>query len=357
VSGNDKIGIYEQWGTYGSLQYNGVVGMGTSNPANPDLTWETSNETNFALDFGFLNKITGAVEVYQRTTTDMLLDVPLSRTSGFTSFMQNIGSLKNQGIEVLLNVNVINSDLKWNIGANISHNKSEIVDLAIEEGEFINPNNTRMIFREGESILSYYLYDYAGVNPVNGEALWYNEDGKITNNFSDARREILGSPEPKLIGGVNTDVSYKGISLSANFEFKYGNDVLIEELHYLNSDGYWFNRNQVNTSLDYWKQPGDITRNPKPIADNTTNSNAYNNPRWMFDGSYLRIKNLTLAYNLPKSIVSKAKLENLRIYTSALNLYTFHGVDWWDPERGEEGMGFGIYPMTKSIIFGLDLTF
>ncbi len=357
VSGNDDIGTYEQWGIYQPVQYNGISGMGPLQPANNDLTWEGNKGYNLAIDFGLFKKINGSFEYYNRTTTEMLLDVPLSRTTGFTSIRQNIGSMKNSGIEFLINYNVLNTSVQWNIGFNIAANRSEILDLALEEGEFINPDNTRMIFREGEQLLSYYLYDYAGVNPVNGEALWYDESGKITNNYSDARREILGSPEPDFLGGFSTDVSYKGLMLAVNFAYKYGNEVLIEELHYLNSDCYWYNANQVKTQLDYWINPGDITRNPKPLPDNTTNSNAYRNPRWMFNGSYLRVKNITLSYSLPESLISKAKLANLRVYASAVNLFTFHDVDFWDPERGEEGMGFGVYPMTKSMIFGLDVTF
>jgi TonB-linked SusC/RagA family outer membrane protein len=357
VSGNDDIGNYEQWGIYQPIQYNGISGMGPQQPANPNLTWENNIAYNIAIDFGFIHKISGSIEYYNRKTTDMLLNIPLSHTSGFTELRQNVGSLRNSGFEFMIDYNILNSNVKWNVGFNIAANHSEILDLALEEGEFINPDNTRMIFREGERLLSYYLYDYAGVNPVNGEALWYDESGKITNNFNNARREILGSPEPKFLGGFNTDVSYKGIMLSVNFSYKYGNKVLIEELHYLNSDGYWFSRNQVNTALDYWKEPGDITRNPKPIPDNTSNSNAYTNPRWMFDGSYLRIKNITLSYTIPEALTNKIKVSNLRVYASALNLYTFHDVDYWDPERGEEGMGFGIYPMTKSMVIGLDLTF
>lgn len=358
VSGNDDIGNYEQWGIYQPIQYNGISGLGPQQLANPDLTWENSLEYNIGLDFElFQKKIDGSIDYYNKKTTDMLLNVPLSHTSGFEELRQNVGSMRNSGVEFMINYNILNSKVIWNVGLNVAANRSEILDLALEEGEFINPDNNRMIYREGEQLLSYYLYDYAGVNPVNGEALWYDEEGKLTNNYDNARREILGSPEPKFLGGFSTDVSYQGIMLAVDFSYKYGNDVLIEELHYLNSDGYWFTRNQVNTSLDYWKEPGDITRNPKPMADNTSNSNAYRNSRWLFNGSYLRIKNITLSYTLPEALTSKIKISGLRVYASALNLYTFHDVDWFDPERGEEGMGFGIYPMTKSMVVGLDVTF
>ena len=128
-------------------------------------------------------------------------------------------------------------------------------------------------------------------------------------------------------------------------------------MHYSNSDGFSWLNNQANTANDYWKKPGDITRNPKPIADNPTMSSAYRNSRWMFDGSYLRLKNITLSYMLPKSIVSKINLQSLKVYGSAVNLYTFHNVDYFDPERGVMGAGYGIYPQTKKFVVGVELSF
>ena len=355
VSGNDNIGNYDQFGTYSSVVYNDLGGMAPSNPGNADLTWENNISYNLGIDFGLFNRITGNIEVYNRRSDDMLLMYPLSRTSGFTQLRQNIGSMKNTGVEGQINVDILaGGDLNWNLGFNFAANKNEITDLGIAEGEFISG---RLIYREGESIYSYYLRDYAGVNPMNGHALWYNEDGKLTEAYADARRVIAGNPLPKLMGGINTDFSYKGFSLNVNMEYKYGCNVLIEEQRYLNSDGYMWGNNQAYTVLDYWKEPGDITRNPIPYAGNTTSSNGYYSSRWMFDGSFLRLKNITLSYTLPQSLVSKLNLGQVRVYGSAVNAYTFHDVDFWDPERGVDGQGFGIYPMAKSFVVGLDLTF
>ncbi len=353
VNGNDRIGNYEHWGIYGPTQYNSVGGMAPSQPANPDLTWETNTSYNIGLDFGFMKRFSGSLEYYYRQTTDMLLDVPLSRTSGFTSLRQNIGVLDNQGVEALLNIDILTGTVQWNASFNIAANRSKIVDLGDEEQIIASS----IIYKEGEPLYSYYLYQYAGVNPVNGLALWKNDDGEISENFSDATKKIYGSPEPAFIGGFSTDVSWEGISLSASFEFKTGNDVLIKENRYINSDGYNWGNNAAYTNLDYWKQPGDITNNPKPIANNSTNSATFHNPRWMMDGSYLRVKNVTLSYTLPAEWTRKAKIENLRIYGSAVNLWTFHDVDFFDPERGIDGMGYGIYPISKSFVIGLDLTF
>jgi TonB-dependent starch-binding outer membrane protein SusC len=353
VNGNDRIGNYEHWGIYGPVAYNATSGMSPTQPANPDLTWETNTSYNIGLDFGFLQRLSGSLEFYNRVTSDMLLDIPLSRTTGFTSLRQNIGELKNQGVEGIINVTVFDGPVYWNVGFNIAANRSEILNLG-DQDEIID---SRIIHRVGESLYSYYLYNYAGVNPVNGEALWYNADGEITNLYSQANKIIAGSPEAKYLGGFNTEVSWNGLSLNLNFEYKMGNQVLVEELHYAASDGYWWDVNQVNVALDYWREPGDLTKTPKPIANNTTNSNGYYNPRWMYNGDYLRIKNITLSYTLPAKVTQKIKIDQLRIYGSAVNAYTFHSVDFWDPERGVEGAGFGIYPMTKSFVVGLDLTF
>jgi len=363
LTGNFNIGNYEQYGLYGTVQYNGTVGFAPSQPANPDLGWETNREYNVGLDFAVFDKFTGSFEVYKRYTEDMLLNYPLSRTSGFTSIRMNIGELANTGWEFMLNWNAVRTrDLQFDLGVNIAHNSSEILDLGKDE-QFISSANNRILHKVGEHLYSFYLYDYAGVNPANGEALWWTEDpdtggrGELTNSYAQARRFVAGTPEPKFTGGINPSLTWKGIMLDVNLEFKTGHQVLIEENRYLNSDGNFWLRNVANTALDYWKEPGDITRNPKPIADNSTSSYGYRNTRWMFDGDYLRIKNVTLSYNLPKSLVSSMKLQNLRIYGSAVNLYTFHDVDYFDPERGVDGTGFGIYPLTKKFMFGVELSF
>ena len=287
----------------------------------------------------------------------MLLQYPLSRTSGFTSIQTNIGSVKNSGFEFLIDANVINNkDFQWSVGFNIAHNNSEILNLGKDE-QFIPTDNNRLVHRVGEHLYSFYLFDYAGVNPANGDALWRNKEGELTNVYADARRIIAGSPEPKYTGGFNTKVTYRGISLDVNLEYKTGNLVSIEENRYVNSDGYSWGNNSANTQLDYWQNPGDISRNPKPIANNTTSSSGYRSTRWLYDGSYLRIKNISISYMLPKALLSNLKVQSLRVYASAVNLYTFNKVDYYDPERGVDGSGFGIYPQTKKIMGGIELTF
>jgi hypothetical protein len=201
------------------------------------------------------------------------------------------------------------------------------------------------------------LLDYYGVDPTNGDALFRDEAGNLTNDYTQARYVYPGSPEPKFIGGFNTSLAWKNFQLGAFFEFKGGNYVMLIERRYLESDGNQMNNNQIKTALNYWKQPGDTGVNPKPLAGNSTNSYNFNTTRFLQRGDYLRVKDVTLSYTLPSQLLSKASIAGLKLYLSAQNIYTFHDVDWWDPERGVDGIGYGIYPMTKALIGGIELSF
>lgn len=357
VNGNNSIAPYQQYGVYSSTQTNGVSGMLPETPANSKLSWEKNYSWNVGIDFGLWNRLTGSVDYYQRTTKDMLLNKSTSSTTGFGSILTNIGELENKGLEFQLEGSVFErGDFKWDAGFNIAFNRSKVVNLSGDE--MMNySEDSRLKHIVGEQLFTFWLKDYYGVNPVNGEALWRTAEGNISNNYDDAAFIKAGSPEPKYTGGFNSTFSWKGLSLSAFFEFKGGNDILIIENRYLQSDGNQMSMNQSKSALNYWKKPGDVGVNPKPMAGTTSNSYAFASTRWLENGDYLRIKDVTLSYNLPSSIVKKAKFSNVRIYASALNIYTFHDVDFWDPERGVDGMGYGIYPMTKSVVGGVEISF
>ncbi len=187
--------------------------------------------------------------------------------------------------------------------------------------------------------------------------MWRTESGELSNDYNAAAWVKSGSPEPTYTGGINTTVSWKGIALSAVGEFKGGNKVMIIENQYISSDGASMNNNQVKSALNYWKKPGDTGCNPKPVAGNASNSNSFGSNRWIEKGDYFRIKDITLSYTLPTHIMNRIHLGSAKVYASALNLYTFHDVNFWDPERGIDGLGYGIYPVTKTFVVGLDLTF
>ena len=354
VNGNNNIDHYLQYGTYTTTSYNGLMGMRPDTPANDELSWERNFSWNVGVDFRFLKRFSGSIDVYHRKTTDMLLNKAQSSTSGFNSAMTNVGSMRNAGIEFQLDANIIDkSDWKWDLGFNIAHNSSKILELAGDD--MMGTSLYRYIV--GEHLFTFYLKDYYGVNPANGEPLWRNEAGEITNNYNDAAYIKCGSPEPTYTGGVNTTVSWKNLSLSVVGEFKGGNKVYIQENRYFQSDGNQMAMNQAASALNYWKKPGDTGCNPKPIAGNTNNAYMYYNTRFLEKGDYFRIKDVTLAYQLPQTLLGKAGIQATKLYLSGLNLYTFHDVNFWDPERGVAGMGAGIYPVSKSIVVGLDVTF
>ena len=357
VNGNNNIAAYRQYGTYTSSSYNGVTGLRPSTPANPKLSWEKNYSWNVGLDFRFLKRFSGSVDVYSRKTTDMLLDKAQSSTTGFNTALTNIGSLQNKGVEFQFDADIVDAgDFKWDAGFNIAFNKSEILELAGDD-QMVYADDSRLRHFVGERLFTFYLKDYYGVNPVNGEALWRNEDGEITNDYNAAAYIKAGSPEPTFTGGINTTISWKGLSLSAVGEFKGGNKVLIVENRYLQSDGNQMSMNQAKSALNYWQKPGDTGVAPKPIAGNSTNSYQFASTRWLEKGDYFRLKDITLSYNFSKDLISKAALSSARVYASALNLYTFHDVNFWDPERGVTGMGTGIYPVSKSMVVGLEVTF
>ncbi len=357
LNGNNSIAPYQQYGLYSTVTYNGYTGMYPASPANENLSWEKNYAWNAGIDFRFFKKLYGSIDLYKRTTKDMLLEKSLSRTSGFTSALQNIGSMSNKGIEFQLDYDAISTkDWNWTIGFNIAHNKTEILDLGDDE-MLSYAGDSRLKHIVGNSLFTYYLKDYYGVNPVNGDALFVAEDGSLTNDYNKARYIEAGSPEAKFTGGVSTSLSWKGISLSVVGEFKGGNNVLIVENRYLQSDGNQMSMNQAKSAMNYWKKPGDTACNPKPVAGNSSNSYSFSTDRYIERGDYFRIKDITLSYDMPQSIISKAKMSTLRVYLSALNLYTFHDVNYWDPERGVDGMGYGIYPITKSFVVGLDIAF
>ena len=353
VNGNDNIAAYAHYGLYSDIVYNGITGQLPSQLQNRKLTWETNKTHNIGVDFRLFDRLSGSIDWYTRRTEDMLIASPLPYTTGFSSQAQNVGQIRNSGIEVQLDADIFNTnDFKWSAGVNFAANRSKVLELAPGQ-DFIG---TSLRYVVGEQLYTYWLYDYAGVNPQNGNALWRNEEGLLTENSQEARRINAGSPEPLWTGGFNTELSWKGLSLGIQLEARYGNKVLNQDRSLFESDGYYGDQNIWKGALNYWKQPGDMNVLPKPVYNNSSNS-MQTSTRYLEDGSYLRIKDITLAYNLPSKWTKKALMSGVRIYASALNLYTFHNMNYWDPEHGTTGATVISYPMTRSMIVGVDITF
>ena len=365
VNGNNNIAAYRAYGTYATNQYNGATGMAPSRPANPNLSWEKNKTWNVGVDFGFFDdRLTGSIDYYKRKTDDMLLSKQVPYTTGFGSNFKNVGSIQNKGLEFQLEGVILrNNDWLWTAGFNVAFNRSKVLDLAGSEYLSVTDsragstgnNSTTVRIVPGHSLYTFYTREWYGVNPSNGDPVWYDKEGKPTSDVSKARYIYAGSPEPKATGGFNTSITWKGLTLSAYFEFVAGNKVMSSMNQ--DTDGYDMNTNVSTLVLNYWKKPGDTGVQPKPVAGNSKRSYVYST-RMLQDGSYMRIKDLSLSYNLPERILNPIKMKGVRVYVSALNPYTFHHVRALDPELGALGYTMGAsHSMVKSFVGGVEVSF
>jgi TonB-linked SusC/RagA family outer membrane protein len=370
-TGNDQIGNYDWRGTFTSASYNGQSSFYQNRLANEDLSWEVNTKLSGGVDFAlFDDRITGTMEAYYNKTSDLLLAAQLSRTTGFASRMENVGEMTNKGIEFSVNADIVKTtDWLINAGFSISHNKNTVDKLY--NGEPIDTNYGVSIV-EGMPLYVYKLTQYAGVNPANGDALYYDKDGKVTNvNDPEACDVYLEdkTPFPTVFGSLNFSVTWKNLDLSGSFYYNYGNWIYNNVAYFNNSDGrYAETKNQDKRLLyDSWKQPGDITDIPRQRVDIGTG--AAGTTRFLEDGSYIRLRDITLAYNLPKRIVSKLGAGKIRIYAQAHNLFTITKFTGFDPEIGVNsswangnsayagtGNDFN-YPTSRIYTFGIDLSF
>lgn len=346
---------------YGSLaqlasgyDYNGNPGQYEVQVANPNLKWEEQNLLEVGVDFRIFDRLYSEVSYYERKTNDLILDVPLSYLGGDTDNVaaQNFGAMENKGFEIKLGVDVIKTDdFFWNVEGNISFNKNKITKLVEEY-----PEGTK-IRREGEAYDSFYMAEWAGVNPENGNPQWLDENNEITEDYAvaDAARRIVGTAEPKYFGGLSTTLEYKGFSLSGLLAFSEGGKIYNQTRRLIESDGAFANANQAIEQLDRWQNPGDITNVPRRVNGGNANSNQMST-RWLEDGSYIRLRNATLAYDVPSNLLEPIGLSSLRIYAQGLNILTW--TDFTDdPEQAVQGNSWFVYPNAKTYAVGVNLTF
>ena len=357
---NRGTGPYDWRATYAfgtANNYNQLPGSAPNGVGNPDLTWEKNQVFNVSLEFSVLkDRIGGTIEYYRRKSTDLLFAVPLSRTSGFTTLNDNVGTMENKGWELTLNATPVrNKVFRWDIGFNISLNRNKV--LALPDGRDIRIGN--LIRRVGENVQSIFTRAWAGVDPANGNPLWYTDSlHKTTTSTIPGYREIIGSTMPKGFGSFSTTLTYKGISLDAQFNYQYGHMVWDNWGFIMWSDGAFGSINKIQKQLGRWQKPGDVTDIPRYIYNNTNNSNAEAS-RWYYKGDYIRLRDLTLSYQLPNSVTGKAKLENVLFYVRGNNLWTkaFDKNITFDPEQGFNGTNDLQVLIQKTITVGLTFGF
>ena len=372
LTGNAGIGNFGQLGLYGVSRYNGLGGIIPSQIQNPDLGWESTRQVDFGIDWGFFkNRISGEIDYYVKKTKDLLLNVPVPETSGYSSQLKNIGSVENKGFEFVINTNNITGTFTWNTNINLSYNRNKVTDLGGQT--IIDQGNARYmnVVLVGQPIGVFYGAEYAGVDPANGDALWYvnakDASGNITNHtattsiFNDANFVVLGTPTPNLIGAITNTFGYKGIELAFTFQGVTGNKIHLIGDQWMGANGVWFD-NQLESQLASWKKPGDVTDVPQArfYYDNGDQSR---NSRYLSDGSYVKLRSFMLSYEMPKKIINKAKLDRMRIFVQAQNLITFTKYKGWDPEVSTDflndnitsGCDFYSAPQARSIVFGINI--
>ena len=376
-SGNQNgIGSYAALGLW-SAGYNYVETAGTapSQLANPDLTWETTRQVDVGTEFSILNnRINIDIDYYNKYTFDLLLNVPVPYRSGFSSYLQNYGSVSNKGVEFAIkSVNVKTEDFGWTTDFNISANKNRIERLPSDISLGASGRNIS-ILREGYAVNSFQLYKQLYVDPQTGTAVYedVNKDGKITS----ADRQIVGNALPKFTGGFTNEFSYKNFTLNVFFYFQQGNKIMNMNDFFMVHGGTQNNIGFLPRQLERWQKVGDVTDIPRMTTysgDPTVNGGSANNyggnvaslsSRYLEDGSFIRLKNISLGYTIPESITSKWHIAKLRANVSASNLLTFTNYKGLDPEVSSQGgnqntagYDWATVPQPRTIQVGLNATF
>ncbi len=354
TSGNSTIPNYEHMALVGGgAGYGGYVGMAPISQGNEDLGWEKTESTNVALHLGFWNRLNVDFEFYNKKTTDMLMYVPsLLANNGFGYRWENVGALVNRGVELNLQGTVVAAkDFTWMLNANMSYNKNKILELYNGGSEFEMSNTSKKLV-VGHDAGEFYINRYAGVNPANGDALWYTKDGELTTELRDEDKVMVGKSQyAPWQGGFGTSLQWKGLSLSAQFSWVADRWMINNDRYYNESNGRFASYNQSRRLLNRWQQPGDITDIPRHGVYTEFDS------RLLEDASFLRLKNVMLSYSLPKELLRKSRfIAGLRIYAQAQNLLTWTNFSGLDPESSSN-IYVAQYPMARQFTFGLDLTF
>ena len=352
TTGNQSgIDDYEHLTTWVPGQYGSTQTIQLANSGNEEVKWEIGHKFNMGWDYRlFNNKLHGVVDVYNEITSDLFILQSLSATAGIggNSRYINAGKMRNRGIELMINSDVIqNNDFQLTVGANISYNDNEILDLGNAD-EFILGTG---IIREGLPIGSHYVVEWAGVDPLTGDPLYYTKDGKVTRTYNEGDAVAnFGTSESPLTGGANLEVRYKNFSLNTNFVFandfaRFNNQVYFQE----NPNFAQWNQDRI--MLTAWQKPGDITEIQRLDTERQVTSKDID------DASYLRWKGLVLSYQFNEDLLKRTKLfSNVRIYAQAMNLYTWTKYRGADPEDSNNIATYE-YPAARKVTFGIDITF
>ena len=336
VTGNSAIGNFPARGLYqvqGS--YRGQVGLDPDQLQNPALTWEENREVNLGLDWAFFeNRVTGSMDVYRSNTNELLLGRPLPRSSGFGSIDENVGSIRNQGIELQLRtINVQTEDFQWSTRFNAGLNQNTVQSLS--EGQEELNSGAPLPIAVGHSQFAWKVPRWAGVNPADGRPMWLDGEGNITYEPDVGDAKFFDGTEKDLEGGFGTNLSYQGLSLDVFFQGAYGSTARPQTIQFFLFQQGAFSAGHALLT-ERWREPGDVTEIPRAVPQGNYQGAAgfgSNSNYFLFDASYIRLKNIRLSYDLPTEIASLVRLRSARIYVSGTNLATWTSYIGLDPEN------------------------
>lgn len=371
VNGNQPNSLYGYMGLYSYGQnYIGNAGSYESSQPNSNLKWEKNYNLNIGLDLSFINRIFISLEYYNRDTKDLLYNLPISSTTGFTSYLANVGQLNNKGVELeLRTLNFSSNGFNWTTIFNLSHNRNKIVSLNGELEQSIE--GTWFIHKVGLPYHTFYVKEYAGVDPQTGQAQYYlnttNEDGSLnrslTTDANAAQAIAYKGAEPKVSGGLTNQFRYRDFDLSFTLTYSLGGYSFDKAGTYIENGTTGIYGNETGSTgynlsvytLNRWTKPGDVTDVPRFVYGEA--AGPQNSSRYIHSTDHLRLKSLTFGYTLPERWTQKVLLQNARVYFSGSNLLTWAKWKYYDPETPVNGEVFCEAPTMRTFSFGVQLTF
>lgn len=342
----------------------GEPGISLGQIANKNLKWESNHNLNAGLDFGFANRVNITLEYYTRNTRNLLMDRPISMTTGFGSYLMNVGEVRNSGVELEINsLNIRTRNFTWNTSFNLSHNRNKILNLDGMQTEIISGAQIRKV---GYPYRTFYVMEFAGINPETGAPQFYTNDldenghyiKEITEKPSKANRiPWAKNAEPDVVGGLTNTFRYRWFDLSFLIGYQFGGYSFDTWWQKTEHGGDDLEANIPAYYADSWKKPGDVTDYELFIEDADVSMSSYITSRSIHSTDYIRLKNLTFGITLPESWTRKAKIDSFRIFTSASNLWTWAKYDYYDPEAVRNGGAIWGTPPLKTVTFGVNVTF
>lgn len=350
-TGADSYDYFGLFGTGGL--YNGQSSLGIASPSNYELTWETVTSSNIGITFGIFDRLTVDVDYYNKETSDMLMEIPYSYTTGFSGGIGNIGAMTNKGVDIDVNVNILKSkDMRWDFKANFNYNKNEITELFAGRDEYIIAN-TGLKLQVGKPYGEFYYVRYAGVDSRDGKPMWYDKDGNLTKVYNEERDAVFTGKQryAPISGGFGTSFQWKGLSLSADLAWQAKKYMLCNDNYFTENANQGTSYNQTTRMLNVWTKPGDITDIPAYGEQIEFDDHLLEN------ASFLRLKNLTVQYDFPKKLLGQTRvIKGAKVYGVARNLFTITNFRGYDPEPDINLVKFN-YPNTRQFVVGMELTF